>query len=557
MARNARCLGAPEGGGRQGARCKVDWLSKTANSWTARPHTLGGSKRAIELELASHALGRLVEGCQVIGFDGTCLYANDSALSQLRVPRNGLLRRGIAECLPGLEGSALLESLKACMVDRCEQRIECEVRCGDGTRRWLNFRLFPIPSGVCVLSLDTSKQKQAETALQASEEQLRRAQKMDAVGKLAGGLAHDLNNILTVVSCHTELMLAEVGADNPLRDDIVEIQDAGRRAGNLTRQLLAFSRQQVVRPELLDLNRCVAAMEKMLGRMIGEQVELTFIPSPGLGSVRADRSQVEQVLANLVVNARDAMPEGGKLTIETHNVRLDGQYACGHLGVEPGDYVMCAVSDTGTGMDAETQARVFEPFFTTKLLGEGTGLGLSTVFGIVKQSEGHIRVHSEPGRGTTFKFYFPRIRTGAPATLVPAPSADCGRGAETILVVEDDEHVRATVERTLRQLGYKVLTASNAGEALLAWEKERSSIHLLLTDVVLPKMGGRQLAERLTAEHSGLRVLYMSGFAAHAIEHHELVAPNASCLPKPLTPVTLARRVREVLDGDGAHEAGR
>jgi PAS domain S-box-containing protein len=380
------------------------------------------------------------------------------------------------------------------------------------------------------------------------EEQLRQSQKMEAVGQLAGGVAHDFNNLLMVITGHGELMRRRLGEDDPRRRGLEEMLRAAERAAALTHQLLAFSRKQVLNPSVIDLNAVVADMDKLLRRLIGEDVELVTSLAPGLGSVRADRTQIEQVVVNLAVNARDAMPRGGKLTLETANVELDDGYASADIGVRPGPYVMIAVSDTGLGMDEATRARIFEPFFTTKEPGRGTGLGLSTVHGIVKQSGGEIWVYSEPGRGTTFKVYVPRSSERA-ALVRPRPaSAEAPRGSETVLLVEDDEPVRALVCEALEEHGYAVLRASNGGEGLLVAERFEGPIHLVVTDVVMPDTTGPELAERLATRRPEIRILFLSGYTDDAIVRHGLLAPGMSFLQKPFTPQALARRVREVLD---------
>ena len=389
---------------------------------------------------------------------------------------------------------------------------------------------------------------QREEAKNASlEQQLFQAQRLESVGRLAGGVAHDFNNLLTVINSYSDLAIEGLRAGDPLRDDLQEIRDAGRRAARLTSQLLAFSRRQVLEPEVLDLNEVVTGLERMLRRVIGEDVDLRFVPAEGIAHTRADRGQLEQVLMNLVVNARDAMPHGGALTLETAEVELDAEYARRRPGVTAGAYVMMAVSDTGEGMDASTCAHIFEPFFTTKAEGRGTGLGLSTVYGIVKQSGGNIWVYSEPGKGTTFKVYLPvTAERGVASRPIRVPSTV--EGSETVLLVEDEDAVRALAQRILESAGYRVLAAANGGEALLTCEQAARPIHLMLTDVVMPRMGGRQLADRLAVLRPDLRVLYMSGYTDNAIVHHGVLDSGTRFLAKPFTARTLLRAVRDALD---------
>jgi PAS domain S-box-containing protein len=382
------------------------------------------------------------------------------------------------------------------------------------------------------------------------EQQLLQAQKMESVGRLAGGVAHDFNNVLAVIQSYCALLLGEVVRDHPFRSDLEEIQRAALRAADLTRQLLAFSRKQVLKPSVVKLGATVANAERMLRRIIGEDVELVTIAAPDVGKVFVDPGQVEQVFMNLAVNARDAMARGGKLTIETKNVRLTTEYASTHPDVRPGPYVMLAMTDTGIGMDPATKALIFEPFFTTKSE-RGTGLGLSTVYGIVRQSGGHIWVDSEPGRGTTFKVYFPRVADDAVTRDVsPSPRSPGPRmGTETILVVEDDEQLRALVCTILRRVGHTVLCAAGGTEALRLEQEHRGHVHLLFTDVVMPGITGPELATRLSSVRPDTKVLYTSGYADNAIGHQGVLSPGIAFLPKPFTPDTLLEKVREVLDG--------
>jgi signal transduction histidine kinase len=392
--------------------------------------------------------------------------------------------------------------------------------------------------------------QQSEEALRRSEEQLRQAQKMEAIGQLAGGVAHDFNNLLTIISGYSDLLLNGIlGPKDAGREAVEEIRKAADRAAALTRQLLAFSRRQVLAPQVLVLNSIVQDMDKMLRRLIGEDIQLTSHLAADLGSVKADPGQIEQVLLNLAVNARDAMPRGGSLTIETANVTLDENYCRTHPDVQPGPFVMMAVTDTGCGMDAATLSRIFEPFFTTKGPGKGTGLGLATVYGIVKQSGGSIYVYSEVGRGTSFKVYLPRLEAAAVADVpvVVAPTQQVG-GQETLLVVEDDEAVRALTRTVLRSNSYDVIEAVDADEALRWVEEHKEPIHLLVTDVVMPGMSGRELAERLKQLRPEMKVLFVSGYTDDAVVRHGLLEAEVAFLQKPFTPNALARKVREVLD---------
>jgi CheY-like chemotaxis protein len=370
---------------------------------------------------------------------------------------------------------------------------------------------------------------------------------MEAVGRLAGGVAHDFNNLLTVILGFCELSLAGLDPQDPRQSDIAEIQKAGMRAARLTRQLLGFSRKQIINPTLLDLSAVVAGMQPMLGRLIGEDVTIVLALSPEPPLVKVDRGQVEQIVMNLAVNARDAMPSGGILTIETASVYLDEHYATTHLNVKPGPYEVLTVTDTGVGMTAEVQARLFEPFFTTKEPGKGTGLGLATVYGIVTQNGGSVGVYSEVGKGTSLKVYFPRADAAEVAVSARPPVVRPSTGAETVLVVEDEDGVRELARKLLQRQGYTVLVAANADEARRIFE-DQASIDVLLTDVVMPGTSGPDLIAGLMARWPDLKVIYMSGYTEETIVHHGVLDPGIVFLHKPFTADTLGQRIREALD---------
>jgi len=406
-------------------------------------------------------------------------------------------------------------------------------------------------AGVRGVVTDITGRKQMEDALRESEEQLRQSQKMEAVGRLAGGVAHDFNNLLTAINGYSSLALQRLDGDHPIRSYLEEIKKAGDRAANLTRQLLAFGRKQILQPLALNLNDTVVDMSKMLQRLIGEDVELITKLDPGLSRIKADPGQIEQVLVNLVVNAKDAMPQGGKLTIETRNVTIDQEYADKHADPEPGRYILLAVSDTGTGMDDETERHIFEPFFTTKEKGKGTGLGLSTVYGIVKQSGGNVWVYSELGHGTTFKIYLPQFEAGPAKTEVASVEAPAIGGTETILLVEDEDVVRALASQILQQAGYKVMAAGRGDEAIRMSSEYASEIHLLLTDVVMPETSGKEVAKSVSSTRPGVRVLFMSGYTDEAIVHHGVLDKDVEFIQKPFAPAALVKKVRAVLDANG------
>jgi PAS domain S-box-containing protein len=386
------------------------------------------------------------------------------------------------------------------------------------------------------------------TERQALEERLRQSQKMEAVGRLAGGVAHDFNNLLTIILGYSQILADGLPAGSKLANSTAQIKSAGERAAGITRQLLAFSRKQVLSPRVINLNDIVLNLDSLLRRLIGEDIEVMTAPANDLGMVKADPGQIEQVIMNLALNSRDAMPKGGKLTLETSNATLDETYAREHQPVESGQYVMLAVSDTGHGMAEETMGRIFEPFYTTKEVGKGTGLGLSMVYGIVKQSGGYVWVYSEPDQGTTFKIYLPRVDQPADQPSTEQTPIRFSRGTETILLVEDDPQLRELSSSVLSHCGYRVLSAATPDEGIAICESNHQQIRLLVTDVVMPRMNGRQLAERIQRVSPKIRVLYISGYTDNAIVHYGVLDPGLWFLAKPFTLSALVAKVREVLD---------
>jgi len=398
------------------------------------------------------------------------------------------------------------------------------------------------------IGIDLTEYKQAEEKMASLQEHLRQSQKLESIGRLAGGIAHDFNNLLTVIKGYSQISLMELNEKDPLAENLREISTAANRASDLTRQLLAFSRKQILEPKVLDPNKVIQGMEKMLRRMIGEDIELLIHPEEDLGRIEADPGQMEQVIFNLAVNARDAMPSGGKLILEIDNVCLDEEYAENHISVKPGRYVRLCVSDTGCGMEPEVRDQVFEPFFTTKEKGKGTGLGLSMVYGIVKQSGGNIWVYSEVGKGTTFKIYFPRVDGPAENLEEKRYTEVIPRGSETVLVVEDEDELRKLVVQMLRKQGYKLLEAPNSGEAFMVCEKHQGPIHLILTDVVMPRMSGPEFIERMRQIRQDFKTLYMSGYTDKAVVYHGVTQGDTEFIQKPFTYEMLSRKVRQVLD---------
>ena len=467
-----------------------------------------------------------------------------------------LLGKGLQDVLTPESFEYAMTTLQRAVAEKSDlmgiQPWEFEGLKKDGTKVLLEVRARLILEdgnvmGVQAIARDITERKQSEEEKAFLQEQLRQSQKMEAIGRLAGGIAHDFNNLLTIIGGYSALSFLELKEEDPLKGNIRAVQKATERAANLTRQLLAFSRRQPMEMKVLDLNATLRDMDKMLRRVIGEDIKLVTHLAEDLGRTKTDPGQIEQVIMNLVVNARDAMPEGGRLTIETANVELDEAYVRGHVGVKPGRYLMLSVSDTGAGMTQEVKERVFEPFFTTKGAGKGTGLGLSTVYGIVKQSGGNIWVYGEPEKGAAFKIYLPRV--DEPTEVFKEKLVkDLPRGSETVLLVEDEEEVRKLAAQILQRQGYKVLEAPQGGDALLICEQHQTPVHLMLTDVVMPGMSGHQLAERLKSLQPEMKVLYMSGYTDNTIIQHGVLVEGVNYISKPFTVDALARKVREVLD---------
>ena len=518
-------------------------------------------RREVERELRRRErlhralLGSLAEGVVLVGSDGRIKEANPAA-ERILGPIAQTPTRSSGSHWDIADEDGTLLSPEEYPINVAIQTGEpqdgvLQITRLDQSKVWLEVRCVPLGQAddrgrysVVVTFADVTERRHLE-------EQLRHSQKMEAIGRLAGGIAHDFNNLLTGILGYSEIVLQGLGENEPLRADVEEILGAGQRASALTAQLLAFSRQQMIQPEVVDVNSVVTHFEGLLRRTIGEDIDLVTSLEPQLGHVKADAGHIEQILMNLAVNARDAMAQGGHLTIETANLELSEAYAKQHLGVAPGSYVMLAMSDTGVGMDAKTQSRIFEPFFTTKDEGKGTGLGLSTVYGMVKQSDGEIWVYSEPGKGTTFKIYLPRVEeTVAERRAAPAPDEPV-RGLETVLLVEDDDLVRRFVVRTLRDEGYRVLVADGAEAALRICDEESQGIDLLVTDLILPGASGLEIATRVTELYPATKVLYISGYAEKAVLRNNNLEAPMEFLGKPFSAGSLSRKIRRVLDGEG------
>ena len=487
------------------------------------------------------------EGIFIVNWNYQIIYCNREMTQILGRPEDQILNHDFREFLDA-ESIPIVEDRyrRRQKGEKIPSRYQFKIIRKTGEVRWVEISAAVINSGTpnaqtIATLLDVTNQIKLQ-------QQFLQAQKMEAVGRLAGGVAHDFNNILTAINGYAQLLLSEMEPENPLRDDVKEIYKSGNRAATLTHQLLAFSRRQVLEPQILSLNDVIQGSKRMIQRMIGEDIECVFHPDENLGTVYVDPGQIDQILLNLAVNARDAMPKGGRLIVETSNISLAEEYTERHMSVKPGDYILLAITDTGQGMPKDIMEHIFEPFFTTKEKGRGTGLGLSTVYGIVNQSGGHIWVYSEPGKGTTFKIYFPRVDATSDKNKIEGASGNDLRGTETILIVEDEKNVLDVASRSLSNLGYTVLAAQGGEEALKIARNYPGKIHLVLTDVVMPNMPGDQLIQELQKIRSDFRVLFMSGYPDRAITKNGFLKDGLLFIQKPFTPKRIAQKVREVLN---------
>lgn len=572
-----------------GANGQVEWYRWEMVPWRDGRREIGGvalfTERFTELKLArerianqEQLLANVIDGSPsyITAFDreGRIMFANAAMARLLGKTKTDLVGTLATDYLSKHRGERFMARHHEVMGSGEAQLLETSLPLHDPPFPVLAIR-YPLRDsagaayGTASIMTDITQQKRIEDELRRSEaktrdalaalekaleltrrteEKFRHVQKMEAIGRLAGGVAHDFNNLLTVILGNSSEILATLSPADPLHEVIGEIEKAGQRAAGLTRQLLAFSRKQVLEPRIVNVNELITGAEKMLRRIVSEDIELTLLLDPHPQWCKLDKGQFEQVLLNLVVNARDAMLDGGRLTIETTAVVLDATFTEEHPDIRPGEYVRLVVSDTGVGIPKDVQPHIFEPFFTTKSVGHGTGLGLSMVYGIIRQSGGMIWLYSEPGQGTSFKIYLPRQSDVAAEKISQAPSFSTTRGKETILIVEDDEPVRNTISSILRRAGYHVISAANGGEALLICEEHASTIHLLLTDVVMPKLNGRKLAERLRQVRPSMRVVFMSGYTENVVVHHGILDAHLDFLPKPVTSDILLTKLREVLD---------
>ncbi len=502
----------------------------------------------IELSMLSHALRNVSESLSVFDLNGNIIFVNESFVKTYGYEKEELIGQSINKFHPSTNPRQIFKPIiEKTLKENWEGELTARRKSGDLFSIYIRTSPVMDENGKPIVIIGVARDITEKKIL---EDQLRQSQKMEAIGQLAGGIAHDFNNLLTVIEGYTELLFSSILETEPAYNFTKQIKKASDRATALTRQLLAFSRRQILQPQNIDLNALVTEMGVLLKRLIGEDIELSTVLNPEIGAVKADRSQMEQVLMNLAVNARDAMPDGGQLIIETSKVSLDAQFEWHHSGLLKGNYVVLSITDTGIGMDDDTKEHVFEPFFTTKEKAKGTGLGLATVYGIVKQSGGHIWVDSEKGKGTTFKIYLPMIKRKKSSPNADAPVSESKAGNETILVVEDEFMVRELVCDSLKNSGYTILEASNGKEAIEMFTKNSKKIDLILTDVIMPAMSGRKMVEILQKKYPGINALYMSGYTDDAIIKHGVLEPGMAYIQKPFSPKALIQKVQEVLEGE-------
>jgi PAS domain S-box-containing protein len=492
-------------------------------------------------------LDSMMEGFQIIDFNWNILYLNATAIRYSRRTKPELIGKNINDVFPGIQDSVIYTAFNRCMKDRTPQTIIQDFDYPEGKTKFV-FSIQPIPEGIFVLSSDITEQQKLQEDKKSLQTQLMQSQKLESIGRLAGGIAHDFNNMLNVIIGHTQLSLMSINAYHPLFNGLMEIEKAALRSAELTQQLLAFARKQTISPSMINLNNLISGHLNLLQRLIGEHIELAWIPGHNTWPVYSDSAQINQVLTNLAINARDAIGTSGRVTIETANITFDEFYCRMNSECIPGEYVMLSFSDNGCGMNKETMEHIFDPFFTTKDIGKGTGLGLSMVFGIVKQNNGFINVYSEPGIGSTFRIYLPRHLASEKEQQEKEGSIALKRGNETILLVEDEISVKDLAILMLERLGYNVISADTPNEAIKLAEKHLKEISLMMVDVVMPGMTGRELAEQVLSFLPDLKVLYMSGYTADVIAHHGVLDSNINFIQKPFSLGDLSAKIREILN---------